>query len=217
MDNRKMFFVGRTHETNRIIRLIERNNNVIVTGKFGIGRTSLINHIAVTHNQWRFVMVDFSLSPAKAGQSLLSKLGLSKKPSRKAGHNKPARLLIDYLEREGKPWVIVLDNIARLSAQKRAFIRCLTGEGRFRFVAIVENFLLEKDLFLLRKELIPAQVITLRHLSVKDGDQLFRYLSEKYRFNWSDNQIKMLAMATQGYPLGIKEIVHQELKRLGRR
>ena len=213
-----MFFIGRSQETNRIIKLIERNKNVIVTGKYGIGRTSLINHVAViTRNRWRFVMMDFSLSPAQAGQSLLSQLGLPKKPGRKTSQNKPARLLIDHLNHEGKPWVIVLDNIARLSGQKRVFVGRLNREGRFRFIAIVEDFLPEKDLFLLRKELIPAEVITLRHLSVRDGDHLFRHFAGKYRFDWSDNHIKMLATATQGYPLGIKEILHKELERLGRR
>jgi len=213
-----MFFVGRTQETNRIIRLIERKNNVIVTGKYGIGRTSLINHIAaITQNQWRFVMVDFSLFPAKVEHALLSKLVPPKKPSRNPSHINPHRVLRDYLGRQGEPLLIVLDNIARVSSQKLAFIRRLNRERRLRFIAIVEDFLPEKDLFLLRKELIPAQIITLRHLSVKNGGQLFRYFSEKYRLDWSDSQIKMLATATQGYPLGIKEIVRQELERSGRR
>jgi hypothetical protein len=210
-----VFFIGRTKESNRIIKLIGQQKNVIVKGKYGIGRTSLINHVAaITRNRWRFIMADFSLSPAQAEQALLSKWIRPKKPERKLRPYKPARLLINYLDFEGKPWVIVLDNMARLSAQKRAFIRRLNQEERVRFIAIVEDFLPERELFLLRKELIPAEVITLRHLSVKAGDQLFRYFSGKYRFDWSDNHIKMLASATHGYPLGIREIVREELERL---
>jgi hypothetical protein len=212
-----MFFVGRKQETKKIIRLLERNKNVIVTGKYGIGRTALVNHIAATQNQWRFVMVDFSLPPAQAEHASFSKLVSPKKPERELKPYKPGRMLIDHLNQKGKPWVIALDNIARLSAPKRAFIRRLHWEGRFRFIAIVEDFLPEKDLFNLRKELIPAQVIPLGHIGVKNGDRLFRYFAEKYQFDWSDNQLKMLAAATQGYPLGINEIVRNELERRGRR
>jgi AAA+ ATPase superfamily predicted ATPase len=213
-----MFFVGRERETHEIIGLIEGNKNVILTGKFGIGRTALVRHIAaINQNQWRFVMVDFSLSPAQAEQAILPKWVSSIKPGKGLRPYKPGRLLNDHLDHKGKPWVVVLDNIARLSTQKRAFIHRLKEEERFRFIAIAETFLPERDLFLLRKELIPGQVITLQYLSVKDGYRLFRYLSEKYHLHWPDNRIKMLASATQGYPLGIKEIVYKEVERSGRR
>jgi hypothetical protein len=212
-----MLFVGRVQEIKTIIGAIRQNKHVILTGKFGIGRTALINHIIATQKQWRFVMLDFERAPAQAVRSLLFKPGATKNEMRNSSSHKPARLMSDRLEIEGKPWVIVLDNIARLSAQKLAFIRRLNGEGRFHFIAIVEAFLPEKELFLLRKELIPARIITLQHLSLKTGEQWFRNFAVKYRLNWPDNQIKMWASATQGYPLGIKEIMGKELEHLGKK
>ena len=45
-----MLFVGRENEANHITRELQRGNNVVLGGKYGIGRTSLINadgiHIA---------------------------------------------------------------------------------------------------------------------------------------------------------------------------
>ena len=211
-----MFFVGRDQETNRIIRLIERNNNVIVTGKYGIGRTSLIRHVAdITRDRWRFIFVDFSQTPARACRDMLSQL-LSEKQFayRRNKKYKSNRFLVANLNPEDKrQLVIALDNIAKLSNQKLAFLRTLAWEKKFRFVAIVENFLPEKDLDLLRRELIPAQMITLQHLNQSHSVKLIHYFVEKHHFSWDDKQIKQMALTVKGYPLGIRGCLSKELKR----
>ena len=209
-----MFFVGRDQETNRIIRLIEQNNNVIVTGKYGIGRTSLIRHVAdITPDRWRFIFVDFSQTPAKACQDMLSQLLSEKQFAGIKNKYKANRFLLANLKPEDKrKFVIVLDNIAKLSNQKLTFLRMLAWKKKFRFVAIVENFLPEKDLFLLRKELIPVEVITIQNLSQRNSEKLLQQFSEKHQFNWDDRQIKIFASITQGYPLGIMEWVNRKLE-----
>lgn len=213
-----MFFIGRNQERKNIVAALKEGVNVILKGKYGIGRTALVNQIiAMTQDQWRFIVLDFSLSPAQAEASALSSQASFRQPKRKFGTDKPGQRLIHHWNLEGKAGVIVLDNVAGLSSPKKAFIRRLNRLNRFHFIAIVEEFLPEKDLGLLRRELIPSQVITLRYLSVDNGEKMLRYFSEKYRFHWSENQIQMWASATHGYPLGLKEIVRRELERLGRR
>jgi len=213
-----MVFVGRDQETNRIIRLIEHNNNVIVTGKYGIGRTSLIRHVAdITQDRWQFIFVDFSQTPARACRDMLSQL-LSEKQfaNRKNKKYKSNCFLVANLNPEDKrQTVIAFDNIAKLSHQKLAFIRMLAWKKKFRFAAIVENFLPEKDLDLLRRELIPAQMITLQHLNRSHSVKLIHYLVEKYHFSWNDKQIKQMALTIKGYPLGIRECLNKELERRG--
>ena len=117
----RMFFVGRDQETNRIIRLIERNNNIIMTGKFGIGRTSLIRHVAdITQGRWRFIFVDFSQTPAKACQDMLPQF-LSEKEFayRRNKKYKSNRFLVVNLNPEdNRQLVIAIDNIGKLSHQK---------------------------------------------------------------------------------------------------
>ena len=210
-----MFFVGRVEEINRVIKLIEQNNNIIVTGKYGIGRTSLIRHVAdITQDRWRFIFVDFSPTPAKACQDMLSQL-LSEKQfaGRKNKKYKYNRFLIENLKPEDqRQLVITLDNIAKLSHQKLALIRNLVWCKRFRLVVITETFLLEKDLFLLRKELIPVEIITIKNLSQLNSEKLLQQFSEKYHFRWGGRQIKIFAQITQGYPLGIREFMTRKLE-----
>ena len=210
-----MLFIDRVPETNRIIRLIEQNNNVIVTGKYGIGRTSLIRHVAnITQDRWRFIFVDFSQTPARACRDMLSQLLSEKQLAyRKNKKYKSNRFLVANLNSEdSRQFVIVLDNIAKLSRPKLTLIRNLVWGKRFRFVAIVETFLPEKEFLLLRMELIPAEVITIQYLNTRSTEKLLQQFSEKYHFNWDDQQIKRFASITQGYPLGIREFIIRQVE-----
>ena len=55
-----MIFVGRRKETHQITDDLKKGQNIILHGKYGMGRTSLINHIARLMNQrWKFIFVDF--------------------------------------------------------------------------------------------------------------------------------------------------------------
>jgi len=48
-----MIFVGRENEARHIIRELKQGNNVVLCGKYGIGRTSLVKHLATTLlNEW---------------------------------------------------------------------------------------------------------------------------------------------------------------------
>jgi MoxR-like ATPase len=41
-----MIFVGRKKEITAILKSLEKGENVILTGHYGMGRTSLIRHIS---------------------------------------------------------------------------------------------------------------------------------------------------------------------------
>ena len=47
MDSREMaiYFVGREKEISQIVKALKRGENVILKGKYGIGRTSLSRHV----------------------------------------------------------------------------------------------------------------------------------------------------------------------------
>jgi len=212
-----MSFVGRENETKKIIRTLEKGNNVILMGKYGMGRTTLIKHIAnITQDGWRFVFTDFSQTPGNVCQELLKALIPKKRygKDRKQRRYKSGRFLIANIDgKDKRKHGIVLDNIAKLTRPKLAFIRYLAWEKRFQFIAIAEMFLPEDDLFLLRAELMPADVITLPHLPEKDAREFFRTVSNKRGFEWSEEYIQMLAETTKGYPLGMKETVERESAR----
>ena len=199
------------------MKLLQQGRNVILTGKYGMGRTSLMRHVAgITEDGWRFVFVDFSQTSGKVSHDLLAALMPKKRydKDRKYRRYKSSRFLIANTDsKDQRKHGIVFDNIAKLTHQKLAFIRYLAWEKRFQFIAIVETFLPENDLFLLRAELMPADVINLPYLSEKEVCEFFRNISNKRGFDWSADYIKMLVETTRGYPLGMREIVDRESAR----
>ena len=212
-----MYFVGREKETGQIIKALKRGNNVILTGKYGIGRTSLIKYIAdTTRNQWRFVFVDFSQTPGKICGLLIDKL-LPKNKGRKRGEMlgyKSNRFRISSLDfRDQRQHVLVLDNIAKLSAQKLDLIRYFVMAKRFRFVAIAENFIRGDELFVLRARLRNALLMNIPHLTIEAAREYFRQSSVQHHFHWTESQINHLAAMSGGYPLGMKEVMNRKLAR----
>jgi len=210
-----VIFVGREVETNQIIQELRRGKNMIVGGKFGIGRTSLIKKIAeVTADERKFIFIDFSQTPGKMCEKLMKELGLTlrlKKTGGKMGY-KSMRYRIATAEpstKKDKP-VIVLDNVAKLTPQKIIFLRNLLEENRFQFVAIVENFLPPEDFARLRAQFYPAEVVTLNYLRPEEVFSLIRLYSDQHHFHWPDHYIRKLASIAGRYPLGIIEMLKKQ-------
>lgn len=220
MNGDKMIFIGREKETRKIIRALERGDNVIMTGKYGIGRTTLIRHIAESiEGSFRFLFTDLSKAPAQVCRALLTELFPQKKYRRDdLQHNRYKSMRFRIATRElpdKRQHVIVLDNIGRLTRQKLALIRYLGWEKRFLFIAVAENYLSAAERLLLRAELMPAEILSLSYLDAKSTRKLFHHVSEVNQFEWSEKQIDDLAEATRGYPLGIRETAEREFKRRG--
>jgi len=208
-----IFFVGREKEVRKIINALKRGYNVILMGKYGIGRTSLTRQVAeIGQDRWNFIPLDFSQTPAKVCSQLAIQL-LPRKDGKPMGYRRN-RFQIANLDFEGQRQpVLVLDDIGRLSPQKVELIRYLVQAKRFRFVAVVENFLKEDKLSLLRGWLHPALLLNIAYLEGPPTREFFRYYSEKYHFRWTEEEIKNLAEMSGGYPLGMKEIVRRRLAR----
>jgi len=208
-----MLFVGRENEIGQMEEALEQGNNIIVLGKYGMGRTSLVQHVArVTQDQWRFVFVDFSKTPGSVCNYLLAELFPAQEFEREHLKYKPSRFRIATLALiDRRRHVLVLDNISKLSAKKLDLIRYLTWEKRFQFISIAESFLPADDLFRLRVWMNPAILIKLHYLSASEVVQFYRQLSRERRLGWTENRIKNLAEVTGGYPLRMKEIALREL------
>jgi hypothetical protein len=212
-----MDFVGRQREIARIRKDLERGDNVIVCGKYGIGRTSLLKHIAtLTQAHWRFVFVDFSQPSSAVCRDLFAQLFPKLRDNRKGKYisYKSSRFQIVHLElQDDRQHVLVLDNIGKLSAQKLNLLQYLAREKRFRLVAIVENFLPADQFRRLRTRLSPSSIVTLDHLNVHSIRKFFSSCSEQYGFGWTVAQVNSKATTTGGYPLGMKDAVMREIER----
>ena len=204
-------FVGRKSEKKKIIESLRQGKNIILGGKFGIGRTSLIKEISKTLvDELKFVFVDSSITPCKMSEKLMKELGLSvrfKNSGQKMGY-KSMRYRIANLEAsKRKQTVIVFDNIAKLTNQKIIFLRHLIMEGHFQFIAIVEKFLSSNDLACLKALLLPTDVLSLNHLKPDEVVSFLRLYSDKHKLNWSNDYIHDLALIINGHPLSMIEMI----------
>ena len=209
-----MVFVGRDKETRQIIGALEKGSNVVVTGKFGMGRTKLVRYVADNYGErWRFVFVDFSKTPGQVCTDILTEMSPGKR-FRQPGHYQRYKTkrhrIATVKSKDARQVVFVLDNIEKLSPQRLALIRYLSSEKRFLFIAITESFLREKDSFLLRAELLPEHVIRLGRISRRDSMEFFLSASAAQGRRWTDGRIQFAAETTRGYPLGMQEMISKE-------
>lgn len=208
-----MIFVGREHEKEKITKYLLRGKNVIVTGKFGIGRSSLAQEIArEMTDRRRFLFVDFSQTPGKMSDLLMKELGIARrfrKTGTKMGYKSMRYRIATSSSRGNKP-IIVFDNIARLTRPKNVFLRSLIEEDHFQFIAVCENFLPSKELLLLKAQLLPMEMVSLNYLPLEDVRSWLRLYSEKHHFNWPDAYVDNLTAVAGGYPLGIVEMLRNQ-------
>ncbi len=215
--NDTMCFVGRKKEIKLIIKALEQKKNIVLSGKYGIGRTTLIKHVAkVAQERWRFCYIDFSQTPGELCHTLLKKLmpDYHVRNRYKYEHYKRTRFQLTHLDFPDKrKHILILDNIAKLSPQKIDLLNYLSEENRFGFIAVVEQFVPEPDLLRLRVALNPAILLNLSYLSIQNTQEYFRQCSVKYNLHWTVDSIKWFSEIFRGYPLSMREFVDMERKR----
>ncbi len=212
-----MVFVNRHEEILRIQKELKEGHNVIISGKYGIGRTALINRVAeMSRDRWRFIHGDFSQARRVVCENIFIQLFPKLERLLETQHlsYKSIRHRLTHLVPvEKKPLVLVLDNIARLTPQKMELIRDLILAERFRLVVIAELFLRGEELFKLRAWLEPSHVIKLELLSQADTYRYFSQASLTHGLNWSEGDIETLTLEAGGYPYGMNEILSRHLNR----
>lgn len=212
-----MPFYGRGRELARIKSELKKDNNIVLSGKFGIGKTSLVKEAAKLNREtWHFLFGDFSKTPSGICHDLLSELkpkGFAKKHIRDLSYVKGRSMIADLVSVSGRRCVIVLDNIEKLTSRKLELINYFIWDRRCLFIAVVENYLSDDGLLRLRSCLYPSSVIRLRYLSAGQTKQFFLDCATMNQIQWTESDIHMLTLATRGYPLGMKEIVTRELIR----
>jgi len=205
-----MIFVGRKSEKKKIIESLKDGKNIILGGKYGIGRTTLIREIAeILAGEQPFIFVDFSRTPGKMSEILFRELGLVnyQAPHIKTKY-KPMRYRIGNATWPGKHKpVIVLDNIAKITVPKAIFLDYLVSKQHFQFMAIVENFIEQKDFLKLKALLIPSINLTLHRLYKKDIEKALQRYADSHPLCWTKSHIQMLATLSNGYPLGLAELL----------
>ena len=208
-------FVGRESETNLIIKELMHGHNIVIEGKFGIGRTSLVKHVSsLILDEWRFIFVDFSQTPGKMSENLMKALHIpkmNKQTGKQFGYKSRRYRIANMALPKVKKTVIVFDNIVKITPQKTIFLRHLILEKRFQFIVIVEHFLPENDLLFLKAQLLPATTVSLHNLNGEDIINYLRYLSNRHHWNWPGTHIISMAALAGGYPLGMIEMMRKKI------
>ncbi|HNY50794.1 MAG TPA: hypothetical protein PLV50_09305 [Smithella sp.] len=208
-----MLFVGRQIEKKKIMEALSCGGNIILDGKFGMGRIRLIREIARLADERKFVFVDFSQTLGEMSEKIMKTMGISrriKNQTKQMGYKSMRyRIANANTSKRYKP-VIVFDNIAKITAQKKIFLHHLILERYFQFIDVVENFLPQKDLFDLKAQLMPATTLNLRYLKQQDVQNLLRIDAEQHLAAWNDHDIRDLASLSEGYPLGLKSMLEKK-------
>jgi energy-coupling factor transporter ATP-binding protein EcfA2 len=202
-------YVGRTKEAERIQSELELGHNLVLTGPFGIGRTTLLRHLArELKPTWRFVFLDGSQTPGSLCERLLDVWAPERpKALRKRTHpwTVERRLLPGLLDREPRSVAVVLDDLGKVTHPKLDFLRWLQGLGRVRIIVVTERFLDEGPLMHLRAVLYPAPLLTLGPLSNRPAQAFFEGWAQLHGLDWEPAAIHGLVLATRGYPTGMWE------------
>ena len=200
-------FVGRMKELERIQSELAAGHNLVLTGPFGIGRTTLLRHLARgLKPEFRFIFFEGSQTPGRICEQLLLD-GAPAKPSAARKRTIPWKIERHRLEtrrdRDPRPVVLVLDDVAEVTPPKLDFIHWLQGLHRYRIIAVTERFLSEKSLMRLRSALCPAPMVALGPLSAAMAQRFFEAWAAHHSLDWGPDIIHGLVLATRGYPTGM--------------
>lgn len=212
-----MTFVGREKETARIVAALSAGRHVVVTGRFGMGKSALARHIAeLAAPSHPFLFASASVGPARICGALVAQL-----PTRR-GNRAPrrppatsylglrARLVAASLQGTGP--VVVLDDISRVTAPKAALVRHLAFAG-IPLIALLDTGLPERDRRRLLAWLEPAEKVRLGPLSLAESADLLARLSTKLGLGWSREDVAARARVSGGYPLRLWEIATRDGER----
>jgi replication-associated recombination protein RarA len=200
-------FVGREQETRWMVRALAEGTHAVLSGKYGIGRTTLVQRLAAVSSRDRiFAFLDASQPPAALCRTLYSQLPmLSRARSTARGPNQLAFRTLRYRVLNarvvGQRPVLVWDNIARLSHAKIDLLKRLVACGRFLIIAVVEEFLPPGELKKLRTILAPAPVLKLSYLPPSDAREFFLASAAQLGHELTDDRLKQLVALAHGYPL----------------
>ena len=210
-----MCFVGREKETKLLHNALKQKHNVIVAGSFGIGKTYLVTHVAENLEETRkFVFVDFSKSVGDACIHLLKEFSTRRHRAGKSIRSlsyKSGRSILSRIEfKKQEAPIIVLDNVFRFTNARKVFLRELSLERRYQFIAITESFLPPKELFLLRATLYPVEMITLRYFNQEATLEYFRSMAQKKKIEMTEERMRWLAKKSRGHPLMMRDMAKGE-------
>lgn len=181
-----MPFVGRTHELRRLARLLDEGRNVVLTGVYGSGRTTLLRQFAGKERSRQFVFWD-----SRNSQRAL-RITVEKLYAVRTVHNRPG---------DRTPPVVVIDDVVQVTTQRLRSLRELLRAHRCQIIVIVEGSVPRGDVTRLRVALDAARLVGLGPLSRSATERYFSLVAREHNLGWNLDEIRSTARSTHGHPL----------------
>jgi hypothetical protein len=194
-------FVGRTCELRRLTRLLDEGRNIVLTGVFGSGRTMLVRRLA-THDRGR----QFLLWDSRNSQRVL-RITVEKLCAVRAVHHRTG---------DGRPPVVVIDDVVCVTAQRLRSLRELVRAHRCQIIVIVERSVPSSDVTRLRAALGAARLVCLGPLSRGATERYFSLAVREHRLEWTLDEIRSTARSTHGHPLIMRATLGAAVAATGR-
>lgn len=179
-------FVGRTRELMRVARLLNEGRNVVLTGVYGSGRTTLLRQLASNERGRQFVFWD------NRGSQRALRIAVEKLCAVRTVHNRP---------RDRPPPVVVVDDVVQITAQRLRSLRELVRADRCQIIVIVEGLVPSADVTRLRAALDAARLVCLGPLSRSATERYFALATRQHTLGWNIDEIRSTARSTHGHPL----------------
>jgi hypothetical protein len=209
--------VGREREEALLASALAAGRNVVLSGKYGSGRTALVRHVAETAvGRFRFAFCDFSAPPRETWAVLAAELvpeRRRKAPSRQSSSRALRARVLGAPLAEGPPPVVVLDDVGRLTPARLDVVRRLAVTGCFRFVAIVEAHLPGAQRAHLLACLAPLERLRLGPLTQPAVREFLARAAAARGLDWTPEKVEAVARGTAGHPLSMRLALDREQAR----
>jgi hypothetical protein len=182
-------FVGRTRELRCLCRHLDNGCNIVLTGSFGSGRTTLVRELAAALRPRRFVFWDGTAAQRVIRASIDESMRWGIRDGRTT--------------REGHA-VLVVDDITHVTAPRLRFFRELVRTGRCQIIVIVERSTRLEEIDRLRAVLGAAPLIHLGSLGPRMAERYFSLAALEHGLGWTVHEIRGTARSTHGHPLTMR-------------
>lgn len=211
-------FVGRDREIARLSAAIEAGENVILSGKLGIGKTTLLEEFRARCGG-SVAIADLGSGPASACRGLAGELLGRKGRSSKAGGYLANRAALAGFAPRGRGLVVALDNAdlgtrgrGTVSLARLDLVRHLAGNRAMRLIVVCEMEGKGRNFNRLRAWLHPVRELPLERLPLASAREYFDLVRESLGLAWPTDRLEVLARASQGYPLAMRRLAEREIE-----
>lgn len=211
-------FVGRERDIARLEAALEAGENVILSGKLGMGKTTLLEEFRARSGE-SVAIADLSAGPGSACLRLARELSGRRVLSLRRKRYLALRAALSELAPRSREFVVALDDAdlgtrtrGTISAARLDLVRHLAGNPALRLVVVCEAEGRGQGFDRLRAWLQPARDLRLERLPLASARQYFKDLRESLDLTWPPGRLEVLARASQGYPLAMRRLAEREIE-----